>query len=219
MKHYLLTLAFVLSLIGTTVTFSQTPKPADKPNEWFIGDILFSPLYGHPAVLPELKLSEKQAATLKALRSEAGAKMLAGKAANPGPGGYEIQRKINIDATIEWQKKLTEALSPDQLRRLTELQIQFAGALALITPQMQNKLKMAEDQKTQAKKIVDEWSNKARALSELDIRDRAVFHKMRGKLHKESLEKARVLLTADQNQVWQTLKGLPLLAPMGDTIE
>ena len=205
----------VYAIVGLWSTLARA-QGADS-TEGFIGPVGFYPLMSNPAVLTELHPSDDQAKALQALHQDASDKLLA----KTGQDDQQLpkeqraaERRARANAlTIDWQKNVAKVLNHEQLRRLTEIQIQYAGAIGFTTARVQKALRLTDDQKKQAQEIVDELSRMLRGLAMTDGGNHETLRRKISEQHVQALDKAYALLNEPQKTSWKTLIGEPFIRP------
>jgi hypothetical protein len=123
----------------------------------------------------------------------------------------ELTREINADTL----KAVGDILKPDQLKRLEQIQLQAAGAIAFSRAEVQTALKLTDEQKEKIKSITDEAAKAMQGL-----RGGGQGGGKRGKqggqgnpqrtaLQKETMEKIMAVLTDAQKSTWKDMTGEP----------
>jgi hypothetical protein len=108
----------------------------------------------------------------------------------------------------EFAPRLKELLSPDQLKRLRQIQIQAAGIDALLEPEMVADLQLSEEQKTSLTALRDEYSRRTQGLfrGDGDQGDRSARTR---EIEEERDRKAGEVLTSLQREKLIELQGEP----------
>jgi Spy/CpxP family protein refolding chaperone len=117
----------------------------------------------------------------------------------------ELMRSINADL----QKGLPEILKPEQVKRFTQIQLQQAGPNAFMTPNVQQKLKLTDDQKTKIREITDVLGQSMREAGQNFQADREGTMKKMAELRKDATDKVFGVLTDDQKKSHKELVGDP----------
>lgn len=122
----------------------------------------------------------------------------------------EATTKINEDA----QKQLAAILTPDQVKRLKELQIQWGG-LQLVSSdkQLQSDLGVTDDQKA---KFADLRTKQQQAMTDARANangDRQAMMEAMQKLQKDNDAAINQILTDDQKAKLATMGGKPMAKP------
>lgn len=131
----------------------------------------------------------------------------------------DAQSLVNVmSLPDELDKAVTAPLTPDQLRRLRELNLQFLGPVAILDPGVVGDMKLADEQKTRIAAIRD----KADAETQRDMLDmgkirsegkaRAMQKRMQDR-KKATAEQILAALTPEQTARWQTMLGSPFKFP------
>jgi hypothetical protein len=115
----------------------------------------------------------------------------------------EIGAKLNA----EFNPKLKEAVSADQYKRLQQIQLQAGlrnqGPSALTAAEIASELKLTDEQKTKLNEVNAEFGRKQRQLLSGGGFDQEAFAKLR----EERTSKTMDVLTAEQKEKLNTLKG------------
>ncbi len=127
--------------------------------------------------------------------------------------------KMMTEKGKELQAKVDKALNAKQLARMKELSIQQRGAEAFEDEEVAAVLKLSDEQKKKLIAIRDEGADKqqeiVKALTSGEGGDRAAgFAKMQA-LRKELGEKALAVLTAEQRETFEKMKGAKFEFPRG----
>jgi len=115
----------------------------------------------------------------------------------------EITRKLNA----EFDPKVKEMVSADQYKRLKQIQLQASlrnlGPSALTAPDLASELKLTDEQKKKLDDLNTEFGRRQRELFTGGNVDQQAFAKLR----EERTTKTMEVLTAEQKQNLDTLKG------------
>ena len=106
-------------------------------------------------------------------------------------------------------KALADVLSPDQVKRLKQIDLQVKGYRALNEPKVQMELKMSSEQKDNLKIILDDSDKEIKEVMK-EAQGGGGFGGLREKmttLRKETQDKAMGVLNADQKRAWQDMIG------------
>ena len=186
------------------------------------GDPMFS-LLMNETVREEIELMPDQAEALKKIRDDNG-----GRGDRPDfdfrsaseeerREFMEKMRSQREETMKELKGKLEEVLLPNQFDRLREISIQVAGVAALGSPEVQQELGISEEQiaslSETREKIQGEMRDKMREMMQSGNRDgmREAFEGVR----KEIEEKVLAVLTAEQSEKFEEMKGEPFELPEG----
>jgi len=142
-----------------------------------------------------------------------------------GGGGQDVTTLIRIQAVKEEikltdeqsakipgavMKALAEVLTPEQLTRLRQIELQQKGSNAFTDAKVQADLKLSGDQKEAIKNVLEESQKSMRELfKELQGGGgnfQGVQEKM-GALRKETSDKILDVLSADQKKNWTAMLG------------
>jgi hypothetical protein len=126
--------------------------------------------------------------------------------------GEELNKTVNEETL----KAVSGILSADQTKRLKQIELQQAGVRAFSRPDVQQALKLTDEQKDALKTIAEDVAKQQRELFQ-GARGQGGAGGGRGQgnaekmtaLRKESLEKIQKMLTADQKKTWKELTGEP----------
>jgi Spy/CpxP family protein refolding chaperone len=172
-------------------------------------------LLANAKVKQEIKLTEEQDDRIRKIIREAGNKY--------GPefrkAGLERERllKVSLDAIRETRERLNKALpdilTPDQLQRLDQIQIQANGIISFKRPDVQKKLKLTLTQKLELLKIggdlkqqIDEVIKDA---SSAPLRKTPAALQKAKELKNAATEKAVERLSSEQKKIWEDMNGEP----------
>ena len=116
-----------------------------------------------------------------------------------------------------FEQKIDATLTPEQLARLKQIELQQGGASALLRTEVVKQLSLTNDQQAAMRKAVDEASASVRAqMSELSGANRQapntadLFAKLREKsleINKQRDEKIMAVLSDEQRKTWQEMLG------------
>jgi hypothetical protein len=172
-------------------------------------------------VQKELELLDDQKAKLKAVSDEVREEMQKQGEKLRDLSQEERSAKfaeLRKDFSAKITAKLNEVLLPHQMERVKQLAVQRLGPMALGDPDVQQKLKITDEQKEKMQAVRESITNSARelfgnreSLQNLDENARRKrFEEMRekfGKLRSEAEGKALEILTADQKDTLEKMKG------------
>ena len=106
-------------------------------------------------------------------------------------------------------KGLADVLTPDQMKRLKQIDLQVKGYRALNDAKVQMSLKMTSEQKDNVKTIIDDSDREMREVMK-EAQGGGGFGEAMQKvntLRKEAQEKAMGVLNADQKKEWHEMTG------------
>ncbi len=120
------------------------------------------------------------------------------------------------DMSREERQKLMKAfddaiggvLDAKQMKRFKQIQLQTQGAFAFFNTQVQEKLKLSEDQKGKIREIGQEAGKKMADLRQ-GGGSREENAKKFNEIRKETMDKIAVVLTDDQKKTWKEMTGKP----------
>ncbi len=172
-------------------------------------------LAGNEAVQKDLGVSSDTASKLNSLRDDLNAaRQKENQSAGINPQDFqnltneqrqkmvEIGNKLNA----EFNPKLKEIVSADQYKRLQQIALQSGlrnqGPGALLAPEVANELKLTDDQRQKLNALNMEFGQRQRELFTGGFNADAA-----AKLREERTTKTMELLTADQKETLNKLKG------------
>ncbi len=169
-------------------------------------------LLASESVQKELTLSDDQKTSLKKLRDDQTAGGQAFFSQFMGLSQDEMQKRLEERAK-ENRRQISKILSPKQMERLAEINIQMAGPLALNFEDVAKQIGLTAEQKEQLKNIGDEVRRKSADLTPTN-NGRLLTGEKRKELQQkfkevstERKEKALALLTDDQKTKFKQLQG------------
>lgn len=141
----------------------------------------------------------------------------------PGSDPGQILKNENVQKELklteeqlkkyeELQKKaLADALTPEQLKRLKQIQLQQRGMRAFQDPEVQTALKLSEDQKEKIKTISEDADKDRRELFKGAVGggNREELTKKITAYNKEVMDKTTSVLNDDQKKAWKDMLGEP----------
>lgn len=165
-------------------------------------------------VQKELELVDDQKAKLQQIGEKAMARMREAFP-RPEPGQQlsrqerqarfaEMSKKMQA-INQETQKAIEEVLLPHQVERLKQISLQIRGTQALNDPEVAKELGITEEQKQKIAQVRQEAMNQGRELFTSGQREQ-IREKMEA-LRKETDEKVLAVLTADQKEKFEKMKG------------
>jgi hypothetical protein len=178
---------------------------SDSPNDP-------STLLTAEAVQKELALSDEQKAQLKKLRDERTADSQAFFSGFMGLSQSEMQNRLEERAKAS-RVKIDQILTPKQIERLSEINIQVAGVAALGFADVAEKIGLSADQKAKLKDLADDASRRVTDLmptSPAQLRDAQARQERQKKLDaikSERKDKALAILTDEQKSKFENLNG------------
>lgn len=164
------------------------------------------------AVQKELNITDDQKTKLTDLQASVRTKSQEARTAagTDRQAQQEAMRKVNADAA----KSLAEILTPDQQKRLRELQIQWTGVGIVATDkEVQAALSITEDQLTKIKDLQTRQQAANQEAQQSANGDRAAINEARTKNEKILIEEINKVLTDAQKTKLTELGGKPLEKP------
>ena len=169
-------------------------------------------LLGNPSVQKELKLDDSQISKASELATETREKMMSLRDQLSDLQGQErmtkqqeLAKPINEAAL----KSASEFLKPEQIKRLTQIELQQRGAAALTDPMIAKKLAVTDEQTTKVKTMLADMQAEARDIQQNAGDDRQAAMQKVQALRKETNTKVMALMTEDQKKTWKELTGEP----------
>ncbi|MFN4259994.1 MAG: hypothetical protein ACK4RK_11930 [Gemmataceae bacterium] len=107
------------------------------------------------------------------------------------------------------QKALADSLTPDQLKRIKQIQLQQRGLQAFQDAEVQKELNLSEEQKTKISDAIDASTKATRDLFQERPANREDFAKKMQDIRKEATDKIQGALTDEQKKTWKDLVGEP----------
>jgi Spy/CpxP family protein refolding chaperone len=183
-------------------------------------------------VQKELKLTDDQKEKLKTLAEDVRTKVRAAMSELRDVPPEELKAKQSefekkaAEASQKAEKQMAEILKPEQLARLKEIGLQAAGPAALLKPEVAKDLGLSDEQRDNVKKIFGEAREQRQKLlaSMRDLEPEERMQKMgetrekMNQIQKETGEKAMKVLTAEQRDKFEKMKGKKIdlkFPPMG----
>ena len=169
-------------------------------------------LVRNEAVQKELNITDDQKTKLTDLQASVRTKSQEARSAagSDRQAQQEAMQKVNADAA----KSLAEILTPDQHKRLRELQIQWTGVGIVATDkEVQAALSITEDQLTKIKDLQSRQQAANREAQQSANGDRAAMTEARTKNEKILIEEINKVLTDAQKTKLTELGGKPLEKP------
>ena len=195
------------------------------------GGMSLAGMYGFllntPTVQKELELVDDQKAKIKEAGDKAQAamrEMFSGMRDLSNEERQEKMREVGKKMQAQGEqtrKSIEEALLPHQLERLRGIALQMAGVGALNDKQLQQDLKLSEDQVAKIKSIGEESGKKMQemfaGMRDLSPEDRqakmAEVGKKAQEMRKDSEKQLLEVLTDDQKASIEKMKGEKLVIP------
>jgi hypothetical protein len=166
-------------------------------------------------VQKELKLSDEQVKkaeeALKRIREKHKTELAAAREL-PEDEGREKIEILTKTIIKEQMKAISDILSDEQVKRLKQVSLQALGELAFNDPEIQNDLRLTDDQKQRIKKIQEDAYHERQSIRNSEpeaAHSRGVQEKIKA-LNKETLKKSLDVLTDDQKKAWKDMTGMPL---------
>jgi hypothetical protein len=235
MFHKFVSLPAVLLIVGFTAlaqTQDESPREGRRgpgrpgrrfgqgPGLMFQGPFALQRLLRSKDVQKELELVEEQKKELRALYQE----MRGGPGERPNLRDLSDKerrerikemRKEHQQRMAKMEEKIKAILLPHQLQRLNQIRLQVAGDAALMEPEVQKELGITKEQKEKMKalhkdglaKFREAWEDLQDLLPEQRREQRDEIRSKMEKLQKELSEKLMGVLTSEQKEKYEALKG------------
>jgi Spy/CpxP family protein refolding chaperone len=210
-RHWKLLAAALLAISTTEVTAQDHGRvltfrtSGESPND---------PTYllASKSVEKELALADSQKTSIQKLRDAEGSTHPFAGGALIGQSQEDIQKRLDQHAADN-RSRLFDLLTPQQIMRLNEINIQVAGAAALGFGDVAEQLALTSDQKAKLKSITGEARRKQDELN-ADNNGRPVdaskqpAHKLTlDKIKSERKTQSLAVLTEEQQAKFQALQG------------
>lgn len=169
-------------------------------------------LLGNPSVQKELKLDETQIEKAKELATTTREKMAGLRDQLTDLQGQERmtkQAELSKPINEEAMKTAKAFLKPEQLTRLTQIEIQQRGAVAFSDAAIAKKLGITDEQSGKIKTILASQQTGMQEIREAAGQDFAAMMPKMTALRKETNTKVTALLTDDQKKTWKEMTGEP----------
>lgn len=172
-------------------------------------------LLQNESVQKELKIDKAQAAKLKEAVTKVQDQHKDDFAKLRDLGQEERRTKseeLNKTVSAETLKAVSGILSADQTKRLKQIELQQTGVRAFSRPDVQQALKLTDEQKDALKTIAEDTAKQQRELFQ-GARGQGGAGRGQGNtekmtaLRKESMERVQKMLSADQKKAWKDLTG------------
>src|SRR6185437_8704623 len=179
-------------------------------------------LLSNRGVRKEIKLTDEQYDKVHKIIKEVRDKYQPDLAKARADGDNAKFVKLVADSTLETRERVNKAvpdiLSPEQAKRLKQIQIQVNGLISLNKPEVQKELKLSDKQKDEIKEIGDKLKSDIAGVVKdaLAAPSQRLLEKARkaaetvGKiksLNQEATQKALAKLTEDQKTTWHEMTG------------
>jgi hypothetical protein len=163
-------------------------------------------------VQKELKLTDEQKKKVASVNDKIRAELQNEFQKMAGLDGRERDRK-KMELAKRITKKSTtsmeEILSPAQMKRLREIALQHAGVQGLKNPEVEDALKLTEDQKEKIQKVMQGAIADLRFLFEHTEGAYEESQKKAVEVRNQCYAKAMTVLTDEQKKIWKDLQGVP----------
>lgn len=199
--RYLTAATFAVAAIGLA---AQAQQP--RGGRGGMGGGMGGPaqIVASPAVQDEIKLTDDQKAKLKDWGKDYMAKAME-KMKDLRDLSPEERTTKMAEMNKDVYKELATVLDEKQVKRVKQISYQAQGMRAFSSPEVQDAVKLTDDQKAKVKDIADEQQKDMRELFSGGRPDQTKM----AALQKEGMEKVTKVLTDDQQKAWKDLTGEP----------
>jgi hypothetical protein len=197
----------VLALALVFVAGSGLAQPLSGPRR--VGAA--TPLLRSPDVQKELALTDDQRDKVLVLVQKMADKYRPEFDKLKNAPAEERQAKsvqLHVKRLDETGKVLVQILRPEQLKRLGQLLVQAQGVDAFIDPEVQEALRLTDEQRAKVKELVAEYQKESGDVFRSRSTNEEAEQQMSA-LKKRWMEKAVALLTDGQKKTWKELSGKP----------
>jgi Spy/CpxP family protein refolding chaperone len=183
-----------------------TPAPSTaRPRGGMMGGGLG--LLRAEVVVKDLELTDDQNAALKKIGEEARKTMTDMRESLKDASREDRQKKM-ADAQKEITKKVDAVLNDKQRARLEEIKLQARGPAGLADKELQDKLKLTDDQKSKLTELAEARRKAVReAFQGAAGGDRTEARKKIAEASKESSTKMLDVLTTEQKEAFEKMQG------------
>jgi len=199
------TLGIMVLTLGAAAAFT-TPAQAQGFRGRGMGGYM---LLSNKSVQQELKLDDQQVEKTTKVVEEIGAKMREKMQDIPQEERREKGAQIFREANAEIKTAVKDVLKPGQVTRLEQISRQQASYMAFSDPEVEEKLKLTDDQKSKIRDIGQDAQERSRDLIQGANGDFASIRDKMTTLRKESLDKVLAVLTDGQKKAWKEMTGEP----------
>jgi hypothetical protein len=128
--------------------------------------------------------------------------------------GKDFRKLMDVrqHALAAMGRALTDVLTPEQVRRLGQIEVQSHGVKALLRSEVQKKLGLNVKQREEVRSIYEGMEKEIRKLLEIppaDVRKAQELGKKLRKVHQDALEQALFRLDDEQRAIWKEMTGEP----------
>jgi len=200
------TLGIMVLTLGVVTALTAPAQAQGGRGRGMMGGYM---LLGNKSVQQELKLDDKQVEKVTSVVTDVSAKMREKMQDIPQEERMQKFAEIRREANAEIKTAIKDVIKPEQLTRLDQIVNQQAGIQAFSEPNIQEKLKLTDDQKSKVRDITQDTNDRMREMFQAANGDFASVRDKMTTLRKESLDKVLAVLTADQKTTWKVLTGEP----------
>ncbi len=153
-------------------------------------------LMGHPAVQNELKLTPEQRTKVNEILAKA--RQARSSDARPGPRGFNEQPFL---------QEISSVLTPEQRQRFEQIYLWVVGPPALAGEGVARRVGLTEEQVNKIRGLLREHAQQLRPQRTEAATDRQAMRERAQKLRAELDQKILAVLTPEQLQRWDQLRG------------
>jgi hypothetical protein len=207
--------AVALAVLTASHSPAQQPPPAQPPAQPKASPTpgyYPTPLYNMNDVAKTININDKQMSQLNEVNQGVQGRFRADYeklATLPDKERFARTQELNRLYNTESMKGMGNVLSPEQLARYEQLQLQYNGFNSLADPGVQKRLNLSEQQLKQLGNSVD-WSNQQmQEINQLATTDPDKAMQQYRDYQKTNQSRFKQYLTADQQRLWTSLTGDP----------
>lgn len=208
-SRFLMVALFVVSAV--LVVEAQQPG---RGRGGFGGINVTNAVISNKALQTELKVTDAQKEKFKEVAEKQTALNKQGFAKDKEKREEIMKERTALNEEIK--KVVSDTLTPDQMKRLKQIELQAKGMRAFSDEAIVKELNLTEAQVSKIKGISDEYRNDTKGLGfgglgkgGFDKEKAAENQKKREKLTKAAMADIEDVLTADQRKQWKEMTGAP----------
>jgi hypothetical protein len=201
----------VLGLFLTAPAWSQIttvgPSTGTQSGEGYSPG---TPLYSSPEVSHELRLTQSQIDRLKASTTELRSKytgQIDRLSRLSGAERVRLLRELERSMSGDWRQAASQILTPEQMKRYTQIELQVRGLEAFSDADIKRKLKLNTGQLQKLQSVRDQAKREmgeVRLLARDDLRKAQRRHE---EYRQRWYEAANNILDGDQRRMWREMTG------------
>jgi len=174
------------------------------------GRSVHTPLYTYPEVSKELNLSQSQIDRLNTVTSQLQSKYASKMDRLSRLSGAErvrLLKELNASLGSDWRQTAAQILTPKQMARYAQIELQVAGMEAFSDADLQKKLNLKPQQLQKIQSLRDQARREmgeVRLLARDNLREAARRHES---YRQRWYEAANTILDGDQRRMWRDMSG------------